>query len=174
MCYENFKKKKAWNRWYINKIKAFSVGCGGRIRTCGLRVMSPTSYQAALLRDMCFSSAFIVYTFAAYLSIVFLNFICSLLSILPFCPTMYPICSQPSKNQLFSACFCKTADKRKNLEKLDKSRISRFYMVRVARLELTASWPPVKRATNCATPGWCVLLNVSLDRIAHQSGKCKS
>ena len=114
-------------------------GCGGRIRTCGLRVMSPTSYQAALLRDMCFSSAFIVYTFAAHLSIVFLNFICSLLSILPFCPTMYPICSQPSKNQLFSACFCKTADKRKNLEKLDKSRISRFYMVRVARLELTAS-----------------------------------
>ncbi len=80
-------------------------GCGGRIRTCGLRVMSPTSYQAALLRDMCFSSAFIVYTFAVHLSIVFLNFICSLLSILPFCPTMYPICYQPSKNLLFSAYF---------------------------------------------------------------------
>ena len=28
-----------------------------------------------------------------------------------------------------------------------------LYLVRVARLELTASWPPVKRATNCATPG---------------------
>ena len=30
---------------------------------------------------------------------------------------------------------------------------SRSFLVRVARLELTASWPPVKRATNCATPG---------------------
>ena len=29
----------------------------------------------------------------------------------------------------------------------------RSYLVRVARLELTASWPPVKRATSCATPG---------------------
>ena len=115
---KNFKKKKARNRWYFNKIKAFSAGCGGRIWTCGLRVMSPTSYQAALLRDMCFSSAFILYTFAVHLSIVFLNFICSLLSILPFCPTMYPICYQPSKNLLFSAYFCKTADKRKTLKSL--------------------------------------------------------
>ena len=27
-------------------------------------------------------------------------------------------------------------------------------MVRVARLELTASWTPFKRATTCATPGY--------------------
>ena len=39
-------------------------------------------------------------------------------------------------------------------------------MVRVARLELTASWPPVKRATSCATPGTHI-------NISHFSGKIK-
>ncbi len=112
---------------YISKKKTCLFrqvfGCGGRIRTCGLRVMSPTSYQAALLRDMCFSSAFIVYTFAAHLSIVFLNFICSLLSILPFCPTMYPICYQPSKNLLVSA---KQQIKEKTLKSLINQEFQGF------------------------------------------------
>ena len=38
--------------WNLCDSKAFLDGCGGRIRTNDLRVMSPTSYQTALLRDI--------------------------------------------------------------------------------------------------------------------------
>ena len=35
------------------------------------------------------------------------------------------------------------------------TEVALFFMVRVTGLEPAASWPPVKRATTCATPGWC-------------------
>ena len=36
--------------------------------------------------------------------------------------------------------------------------VSTVFVVRVAGLEPTASRPPVKRATNCATPGYYAIL----------------
>ena len=36
--------------------------------------------------------------------------------------------------------------------------VGSFILVRVARLELTTPWPPVKCATNCATPGFYFVL----------------
>ena len=42
-------------------------------------------------------------------------------------------------------------------------------MVRVARLELTTPWPPVKCATNCATPGYFVRCRVSRGQLVYNS-----
>ena len=48
-------------------------------------------------------------------------------------------------------------------------------MVRVARLELTTPWPPVKCATNCATPGFqFAALEVSLVIIACSNINCNT
>src|SRR5688572_28227247 len=46
------KTKKASRKWLTFN----DLYSGGRIRTSDLRVMSPTSYQAALPRDLCFRS----------------------------------------------------------------------------------------------------------------------
>ena len=50
--------KQIWHAKSAAKAVAFRIGCGGRIRTCGLRVMSPTSYLAALPRDE-FTNSFV-------------------------------------------------------------------------------------------------------------------
>ena len=49
-------------------------GCGGRIRTCDLRVMSPTSYRTAPLRDIGTPSAEMLYNFIALPSVCQLFF----------------------------------------------------------------------------------------------------
>ena len=49
------------------------------------------------------------------------------------------------------------------------------FLVRVARLELTTPWPPVKCATNCATPGFqFAALEVSLVIITRLAVKCNT
>ena len=59
-------------RWHA---KACSRrGCGGRIRTCDLRVMSPTSYRTAPLRDIGTPSAEMLYNFIALPSVCQLFF----------------------------------------------------------------------------------------------------
>ena len=53
---------------------ALRRGCGGRIRTCDLRVMSPTSYRTAPLRDIGTPSAEMLYNFIALPSVCQLFF----------------------------------------------------------------------------------------------------
>ena len=57
LCSQNRARKKPGNRMVSGFFGAISFlvaqcGCGGRIWTCGLRVMSPTSYRTAPLRDI--------------------------------------------------------------------------------------------------------------------------
>ena len=50
-----------------------------------------------------------------------------------------------------------------------------FFLVRVSRFELEASWTPFKRDTKLRhTRIFCCAVQVSLDRIAHSSTKCKT
>ena len=45
-------RSSAWQADVLTSCTMEPIGCGDRIWTCDLRVMSPTSYQTALLRDI--------------------------------------------------------------------------------------------------------------------------
>ena len=94
------------------KHTAFRLGCGGRIRTCDLRVMSPTSYRTAPPRDVgrLSKDAILFYSKCNLLSTVFIEsfrrfaFLCIFFAQkrTKICRNFYP-CSSPASERRLSS-----------------------------------------------------------------------